>query len=334
MSGGVNVVLVTYGEPPNAALWPYYRYALRILCRLTLRVAAIPKPLLPLIAAYRTYTRTAEWRALNYSSRLESITREQAAKLESLLRQGNIDARVHAAYEFREPSLEGLLTRLAEERSVPTVIVPMYTMDSDFTTLSVEELLGRRSEELRGLTPTIVSCNEMARRIAESVAEHVLQSIKEKGWTEETLAETGLIMSAHGTLPHPPATIRDNGLLGMIAYYLDLRRRLVPTFKTISVAWLNHVRGGRWTEPSLPRVLERMRQKGIRRLVYFPFGFLTDNGETELEGKSLYETFAEFTVLQVPCMNTHPQLIRLLADLVTESLGRIRKQGSERGSIC
>lgn len=324
MHGGVNVVLVTYGEPPDAAFWPYYRYALRILRRLTLRVAAIPRPLLPLIAAYRTYTRTAEWRALNYSSQLESITREQAAELESLLRREHVDARVHAAYEFREPSLEGLLMRLAEQRNVPTVIVPMYTMDSDFTTLSVEEILDSRNEELRGLSPTMVSCNEMAKRIAESVAEHVLETAIEKGWRQETLAESGLIMSAHGTLPHPPTTIRDNGLLGMIAHYLDIRRRLAPTFKTVSVAWLNHVRGGRWTEPSLPRVLERMHEKGIRRLVYFPFGFLADNAETELEGRSLYETYQDFTVLQIPCMNTHPKLMRILANLVTEAVDRLK----------
>ena len=56
-------------------------------------------------------------------------------------------------------------------------------------------------------------------------------------------------------------------------------------FGMVVNGWLNHTRGGRWTEPPIEEALARVKASGFSRVVYYPYGFLADNAESELEGR-------------------------------------------------
>ena len=85
MSGRRHVVLVTYGEPPNASFVDQLTYSWRILVGLTRKVDAIPKALLPVIAVARARGRRKLWREQMYGSPLEPITERQARQLTDML---------------------------------------------------------------------------------------------------------------------------------------------------------------------------------------------------------------------------------------------------------
>ncbi|HEU5073514.1 MAG TPA: ferrochelatase [Polyangiaceae bacterium] len=77
--------------------------------------------------------------------------------------------------------------------------------------------------------------------------------------------------------------------------------------------------GGEWLGPDLVEVFGSLRNGGARSVVVAPFGFLADHVETlydvDIEAQAQAQRLGlEF--LRVPALNTHPQLIHAMADLV------------------
>ena len=79
---------------------------------------------------------------------------------------------------------------------------------------------------------------------------------------------------------------------------------------------MNHVRGGEWTSPDLESALNEVKKQGIQNLVYYPFGFLADNAETQLEGQLELQKFPRLNILHLPCFNTWPPFLHYLADRI------------------
>ena len=125
------MVLLTYGEPENHSLLEHYRYSLSILRRLTLRIARIPRFLIPAIAMIRAWNRVREWRSHGVVSPLEAISRGQAAALAKALGE---EYEVRTAFEFRPPGLIEVVTELRQNPPSRLLMLPLYTIDSDLTT--------------------------------------------------------------------------------------------------------------------------------------------------------------------------------------------------------
>lgn len=309
MAGTRHVVLVTYGEPPTSAFGEQLVYSWRILLGLTRTVAPIPRPLLPLIALSRAHGRNRSWREYGYASPLEPITNRQARQFERALATGDRDAawRVHVAYEFRRPLLGDVLAAVPKDESV--WVVPMYVADSAFThalsrgTAAAHEAAtgARRVHVLDALDVDV---------LAELSAAHVLQQTTgEHAWRGDDVA---LVLAAHGTVLDPPTPI-DTGLLATETLYQAITARLRGHFGTVVHGWLNHTRGGRWTDPPIEEALARVVKGGCTRIVYYPYGFLADNAESELEGRVALESHASVESRHLPCLNDSPRLAEALA---------------------
>jgi ferrochelatase len=312
-----HVVLVTYGEPPTPAFGAHLAYSWRILLGLTRTIADIPRPLLPVIALARARARNRSWKAEGYGSPLEDLTRLQAGRLEAVLSGGGKDGvrwNVHVAYEFREPLLARLLDRLPPDEEV--TVVPMYAAESAFThALSrgvVEAVLSRRRRPapvrvLPALDPEV---------LGDACARHVLElTADDERWRGPG---TAVVLAAHGTLLEPKRRV-DNGLAATEAIIEAIRRRLAPCFGLVVPGWLNHVRGGRWTEPSADEALRQVAAAGLSRVVYFPYGFLADNAESQLEGRVALRSQPRLEARHLPCLNGSPLLIDPLAKAVARS---------------
>lgn len=313
-----HVILVTYGEPPQADFLSQLLYSWRILLGLTRTVAPIPRPLLPLIAVARGISRRRLWSRQTYSSPLEEITVRQAEHLASVLRARapQTDWRVRVAYEFRHPRLRVELDNIPASHDV--TVVPMYAAGSAFT-----------HELSRDVLAAWVRANgpRPAARVLPPLAPETLGAIASAFVQESVRGRLGfegqdvaLVLAAHGTLVEPPRPI-DTGREATEQLCEAIRRRLAPRFGLVVNGWLNHTRGGRWTEPAIEDALKTVADAGFSRVVYFPYGFLADNAETQLEGRIALRAHPGLDALHVDSLNTFNPLTEALANQVVAEYG-------------
>jgi protoheme ferro-lyase len=305
-----HVVLLTYGEPPTPAFGSQLVYSWRILLGLTRSVAPIPRPLLPLIALTRARFRWSLWSKERYGSPLEPITRAQAEGLAGTLaeRSNGEDWRVHVAYEFRDPLLATVLSAIPADE--PVDVVPMYAADSAFThQLSRDAVAAWARRAAPRREPPRVLPALPASAVAAASAAHVRRELDARGVGGKGWA---LVLAAHGTLLDPPRPI-ETGREGTERIAAAIGERLSDRFDRVVLGWLNHVYGGRWTEPPVDQALRELAASGVEKVVYFPFGFLADNAESQLEGRIALRGCPGIEAVHLPCVNAAPELLEALA---------------------
>ncbi len=303
-----HVILVTYGEPPTASFIEQLVYSWRILLGLTRTVAPIPRPVIPVIALSRGFGRRSLWRAHRYGSPLETITHQQAARLRDALASGASDAgwRVHVAYEFRRPLLADVVSTIPADE--PLWVAPMYAADSSFTHALSREAVAAGVARSPRRAPTRVLPALDLELLADLSAGHLLRELGDGGAGRDT----ALVLAAHGTLLEPSRPI-DTGRCATERLYGAIRTRLSSRFGLIMNGWLNHTRGGRWTEPPVDETLQRVREAGYTRVVYFPYGFLADNAESQLEARLALAGHPALRARVVPCLNASRELAAAIA---------------------
>jgi protoheme ferro-lyase len=307
-------VLVTYGEPPSASFGAQLRYSWRILLGLTRSVAPIPLPLLPMIALSRARFRTKLWTQERYTSPLEPITREQAQGLERALATAapGTEWRVHVAYEFRDPTLLAVIRTLPDDE--PVDVMPAYVADSAFTHQIARDTLARWPGNRARRSPARVLPPLDGTTFADLAARYVIAEATRRGAVGPGW---GVVLAAHGTLLEPPRPI-DTGREATERIATRIAQRLSGHFGPVQLGWLNHVYGGKWTEPPVDVALRRMVENGYRRLIYFPFGFSADNAESQLEGRIFLRGAPELESVHLPCLNASPEYLDALARQVVE----------------
>jgi ferrochelatase len=322
-----HVVLLTYGEPPSADFRDQLRYSWRILLGLTRSVADIPAPLLPVIALSRARTRVGQWRAERFESPLEPLSRAQTTELAEALTQAAPDVRwrVHLAYEFRDPLIGDLVKDLPAGE--PVDVIPMYVADSAFTHELARGTLARLAAGRAPSAPVRVLPPLSIETQAVLAANHVRRELEMRGVRD--VRDHALVLAAHGTLLEPPRPY-ETGRVATEQLAAKIAARLEGQFAHVELGWLNHVYGGRWTEPPVDLVLRGIHELGIDKVVYFPFGFYADNAETLLEGRVALRTQPQLEAIQLSCLNDSSELMRALARQVVGGLPGAGRNGSAR----
>lgn len=310
-----HVILVTYGEPPTPAFLPQLRYSWRILLGLTRSIAPIPRPLLPLIALRRARLRRRSWSEEAYRSPLEPLTRRQAlglgAALESLAPATRW--RVSVAFEFRDPLLPTLLDAIPPGERVD--VVPMYAAESAFTHDLSRAAVGawlRAGDGAANRRPApILVCPALDEEILARIsARHIRRALADAG--KPAGPDCALILAAHGTLLKPPGNLA-TGREATERIGRLIAGELAGDFGMVQNGWLNHVYGGQWTEPPMEDALRRVAGAGYRRAVYFPYGFVADNAESELEGRLALRGRPELDAVHLPCLNASGEYLGAVA---------------------
>lgn len=326
----VGIILATYGEPVRNSFADQWMYSYRILKGLTRKIARIPAPLLPVIATARARGRVRLWAENRFVSPLEPLHEQTAAALQSALnRRGVMDAIVAHAYEFRRPDMCDVLRALRARGCDRVVVVPMYIADGDFTNgmtrWAVDDALRRCAwPDARTLDYCTLSDDDATtQQLAAALANHCLKSMRDRG-IPTPAHDWALLLAAHGTVINPPSGV-DNGLTHAARVLIRLKSLLKPHLGLVRIGWLNHTRGGKWTTPAVPDLLPLIQERGFTKLVYFPWGFTTDNAETALEGRvaiaGLEKPFHRTEYLE--CMNATEPFVGLLADRLSRYLARI-----------
>ena len=200
-----NVILTTYGEPPSPHFREQLAYSWRLLTELTRTIAPIPKAVLPAIALSRAGRRSLTWRRERYGSPLEAQTVSQARALEQILEHRDPATRwqVRVAYEFRDPGLGAVLSRLPHG---PCDIIPMYVADSAFTHELSRAAARNWVGGLAVAPPLRVLPPLEEEDFARVSAEHVLKEISERRISLDE--RTGLVLAAHGAPLEPPGAMQ------------------------------------------------------------------------------------------------------------------------------
>ena len=310
-----HVVLVTYGEPPSSSFTDQLTYSWRILLGLTRSVARIPAAAIPVIALSRTRGRRRLWREHGYTSPLEPLTQQQAANVGRALQEmyGSDPWKVHVAYEFRHPLLGAVLDSIPGNE--PVWIAPMYAADSAFAHELSRQTVSAAAVKRRRPAPARVLPAIDPERLGEISAQHVLGCLN--GDLGDA-TKTALVLAAHGTLLDPERPI-DTGRESTERLCEAIRTRLSSTFGMVVSGWLNHTRGGRWTEPPIEETLTRVSEAGFTKVVYYPYGFLADNAESQLEGQLAAAGRPELQVRFLPCLNGSVELAKAIAGQVAEA---------------
>jgi protoheme ferro-lyase len=323
-----HVVLVTYGEPPTANFLAQLRYSWRILLGLTRSVAPIPRAVLPLIALRRARLRRRTWTAERYASPLEPVTRRQAEGLATELARlaPGTPWRVHVAYEFRDPLVPAVLDSLPPGE--PVDLAPMYVVESAFTheisRTAVARWLARRNGRAAAAVRVLPPMDEAA--LAEVSIAHVRAALAGAGYSAG--ADCALVLAAHGTLLAPPRPM-ETGREATERLCRRIEEGLRGEFGMVANGWLNHVYGGRWTEPAIEDALRQVAEAGFRRVVYYPYGFVADNAESELEGRVALRGRPELVALHLPCLNDSRVYLAALARQVLDATTERRKDARD-----
>ncbi|MBX3730280.1 MAG: ferrochelatase [Candidatus Sumerlaeia bacterium] len=321
----VLVLCLTYGEPAENEFAPQYEYSLLILNRLTRRVAPIPRFVTPLLAARRARKRIATFREKNWSSPLEGISARQAAVLAELLAEArpDTDFDVRVIREFRPPLLPKVLADIERDPPDDLLIVPLYVCESDFTSgisrTDFETFHRARKGAHRLPGPKYVLGLGFDERFARATADFIWNTCREQGWDEARCRDAALILGAHGTVVTLPPGM-NSGAQETGNLFRLIRRELKDRFGWVRIGWLNHQLGGMWTKPSAEEAAREAHERGHRKVVYFPFGFIADNGESMLEGRDQLAVVPWDEMLYLPCPNDNRAYLRVLADLALERL--------------
>lgn len=304
-----HLVLTTYGEPPSPSFTEQLVYSWRILQGLTRTIADIPQAVIPFIALSRAHGRRRLWRANNYTSPLEPVTEAQALAVGEVLdRCAPGSWVVHIAYEFRRPLLAEVLGAIPGDEAV--WIAPMYAADSAFTHELSRQAVGTGLAASPRLAPVRTLPAFDVEDLADTSARHLLQVAG-----ASLGPRTALVLAAHGTLLEPARPI-DTGRCATERLYGAIRQRVSPHFGLILNGWLNHTRGGRWTEPPIEETLRRVSEAGFTDVAYYPYGFLADNAESQLEGRLAAAAHPELKVRFLPCLNESFDLAAAIAGQV------------------
>lgn len=323
-----HVVLITYGEPPRASFGAQLKYSWRILLGLTRAVAPIPAFVLPIIALQRARFRVKLWSDEHYESPLEPITLAQAKGIAAAL--ANLapatDWRVHVAYEFRDPLLTTMLASLPPGE--PVDVLPMYVADSAFTHEISRRTIASWRERRNGrpAAPVRVLPPVDEESFADLSAGFVLRECAKRGIGGRDWA---LVLAAHGTLLEPPRPI-ETGRGPTECVAAGIGERCAGAFGMVQLGWLNHVYGGRWTEPPADVALKQVAEAGFRKVVYYPFGFSADNAESQLEGRIALRTQPQLEAVHLPCLNDAPEYAEALAGSVLAAGEQSAQRSADR----
>jgi protoheme ferro-lyase len=322
------VILATYGEPQVNSFAQQWMYSYRILKALTRKIARIPAPLLPVIATARARGRTRLWPENSFLSPLEKLHHDTVVAVRSeLSRRGHAGPIVVIpGYEFRRPSLTDAVWRLDQAGCERAIVVPMYIAEGDFTHGMTQFAIRAAIKKFprwqgRISLSSLTADASGPRTVADTLASWFFDSLKARGVTDLSQG-WAVMLAAHGTVVNPPAGV-DNGLAHFREVLGPLQAAIAPHTECVQVGWLNHTRGGEWIKPPVPEALADLRARGYKKLVYFPWGFTTDNAETMLEGRIALRNMADpfERVEYFECMNTCPAFIGILTDCIERGLG-------------
>lgn len=327
----VAVLLMGYGEVESYE--DFANYNEQALNLLTAKFAPVPTWIYPAIARLLAMFDLHEWSHQhgNFISPHNAIFEQQRAGIEQNLKAKWGDrVKVFKAFNFCAPHLpEQVLTQIKAEGFDKLLIYPLLVVDSIFTSgIAVEQVnealahLADGTEHwVKGMRYIPSFYNEPA--YIELTARMVTEKIQADLAVAHLPSQTGIILMNHGC-PHKAKGFT-SGITESQALYDRIREQLIHRYPLISVGWLNHDTPLiEWTQPDVTQAAKNLMELGATSIVFMPIGFATENHETLLDVDHIMHALRrqrpDVTYVQMPCVNDHPEFLKMAADWADEHI--------------
>ncbi|HET6380793.1 MAG TPA: ferrochelatase [candidate division Zixibacteria bacterium] len=311
MSDRLGVLLMTYGSPADDLHdLPDYLAAVR--------GGREPSP--ELVTEFRR-----RYQAIG-GSPLTRITRDQAAAVESRLREDGVDGVATVGMRFSAPTILDGLRLLAERgcrRVTGIVMSPQY---SEVLMAGYGDAVEGARELLGPAAPHVVLAPAWHRHpdFVGAVADRIRDGLR--GLADDV----PVLLTAH-SLPRRVAD-REPGYLGQLRETAELVAEaagLTPDRWQFCWQSAGH-EPGEWMKPDFADLMPRLRDAGHRAVLVAPIQFLADHLEIlyDIDIAARHQAEAEGLVFRrIESLNTAPRFIAALADLARSAQRQTARPG-------
>lgn len=253
------------------------------------------------------------YRLIGGGSPLTRISREQGRALAARL-AGEGDFMVRCAMRYWHPLAAETLAEFARAGISRLLALPLYPHFSRATTGSSLNDLKRTAAA--GDFPFTIEAVESWPDQPRYVA--ALAATLAEGAANFADEEFTVVYSAH-SLPVSFIAAGDP--------YLEHIQRTIAAVEKITghrgkLCFQSRSGPVRWLEPSTPDMLQQLARQGVKNVLMLPISFISDHVETLYEIDIQYRELARnlgLRLIRPPALNTHPDLIEALAQLVLQS---------------
>jgi len=317
-SGRIGLLFINFGEPDQPTLDKVEPYLERIFLQNTdleghAADAAVARA--KQLASRRAPGLIEEYEEIG-GSPLNAQADRQAERVTGELGDRGWDVRGYSAFQFTDPSILDRLTEARADGVERLVVLPVYPICGQSTTVAALEAVDRALDEL-DWSPAVSAVSGWHRHSTYEAlrADHIAEFVV-RNELDLADADTLLYFSVHGT---PVKYLNDGNRYDR--YVEEHTRALAERLgaERYAVGFQNHSnRGVVWTQPDNERLIPELTEG---RLVVVPLAFMHEQSETlaELDGE-----LREFTeelgkeFHRVPVPHDDDRFIVFLSDLVAE----------------
>src|SRR5450432_2827096 len=246
-------------------------------------------------------------------SPLLRVTEEQARALES-----KAGLPVLLGMRLWDPSVEAAFREAARRELTRLVLVPLAPFSVDVYGAAARRSLEAVRAELGAGTPELIVCEPWGSEPAFVEAQR--SAVAARLSPADRAPNSAVMLTAH-SLPSVAIRAGDRYQAEVEASARAVAERLRQGCELCYQS--QGADGGEWLGPDLRQTFERLVQRGAKRGVLSPFGFLADHVETlydlDIEARG-WATRMGLAFERVPALNTDPGLITALNNVALRAL--------------
>ena len=315
----IAVILVAHGEAETDSFFENFSMIRHTLAHAG-EVMKLPRPLQLMASLVGGVKNKVTFRAQQYCSPQNRITRQQASllqeKLNKVMTPNQSCIEVYSAFHATPPFVKDIV----EQTSVYDLqlLISMSPVDSRLTSGNLQQLAAQCSTVNGQRPPVVVHGFWKNAELLKVYLDHLFSHAK-------TTDESALVLTFHGTLVKDTKgglPMFHTGLQEMQEMGSTLRHTVLidprNSYNAVEIAYLNHDVGGTWTKPSLAEALNTLSSRGIRKADIFSCGYFSDGTETILHAQKEAASSSVNMIRFLPCINDSEAFADFLAEKVAE----------------
>jgi len=278
-------------------------------------------PLASFLSARRARKVIPRYRVIGGRSPIAQITLDQARALEhSLTEAGQSISSVLPAFSYWHPFISESVLRSAQDGAQNLIVLSLYPQYCRATTgTCLTDLSRSLASSPFASSTTIIDRWPDHPGYLDSLAGTVTEALEHIPSDERD--DAVILFSAHG-VPESLVKSGDPYYDETLITVNGVMERLGP--RRHQLAFQSRLGPVKWLEPSLPESLRELAGKGAPPVVIVPVSFVSDHIETlyelDIQHREIARDLGFRTFVRAPALNTRPDFIQALADLVLSAI--------------
>jgi ferrochelatase len=282
----------------------------------------LQKPLAWFISSMRVKKSQANYQQIGGGSPLLKITEAQGEALSHRLTEIGQEAEIYVGMRYWHPFTEEAVAQIKRDRIEQVVILPLYPQFSISTSGSSFRILEEiwKSDPIVALIDyTLIPSWYNHPGYLQAMAYLIEQELEKF----ENPDSVHVFFSAHGV---PVSYVEEAG----DPYQREIEECATLIMQTLrrpnphTLAYQSRVGPVEWLKPYTEDALNELGEQGVQDLLVVPISFVSEHIETlqeiDIEYREIAHEAGISNFQRVPALNTHPEFINALAQLVVTSL--------------